>query len=213
MTTMSAAIFFDLDGTLSDPGTGIMRSIRFALDRLELDCPGDDELTWCIGPPLLESFEHIVGRGLAPKALEYYRERYSEVGWKENELYPGIIDVLRHLAISERPLYVATSKPHIYANRIIRHFKLDTYFTRIFGSELDGTRSNKGELLRFALTETGLAGQAIMVGDRMHDVLGAKANQMVSIGVTYGYGSQQELDSAGADFVVDSPKSLLSALA
>lgn len=210
---MKAAVFFDLDGTLSDPRAGIIRSIQHALNCLGVDCPGDDELTWCIGPPLLESFRSIVGTALAPKALDHYRERFSEVGWKENELYPGIIDVLRQLEESDRPLYVATSKPFVFADRIIRHFQLDEYFSRIFGSELDGTRSNKGELLRFALSETGLNNQAVMVGDREHDVFGAKANQIESIGVTYGYGSQQELENAGADVVVDSPKMLLSALA
>ncbi len=210
--TMNAAVFFDLDGTLSDPKTGITRSIRHALHCLGLDCPGEEELTWCIGPPLLDSFGRIVGRALAPKALEYYRERFSEVGWKENEVYPGIEGLLRQLAESGRPMYVATSKPFVFADRITRHFQLDQYFDRIFGSELDGTRSNKAELLRFAISETGRTDQAVMVGDREHDILGAKANKMASIGVTYGYGSHQELESAGADAVVHCPEMLLQAL-
>jgi phosphoglycolate phosphatase len=209
---MKAAVFFDLDGTLSDPKTGIVRCIRHALNRLGLECPRDVELTWCIGPPLLDSFGRIVGNELAPRALEYYRERFAEIGWKENALYPGITDVLRLLEESERPLYVATSKPFVFADRIIRHFALDKYFLRIFGSELDGMRSNKGELLRFALSETGSTNQAVMVGDRKHLILGARSNQIRSIGVTYGYGSQQELESAGADEVVDTPQMLLSAL-
>lgn len=213
MKTLSAAVFFDLDGTLSDPGTGIMRSIRYAMDRLGLDCPDDDELTWCIGPPLLESFGSMVGNELAPQALEYYRERFADIGWKENALYPGITDVLQFLSDSDRPLYVATSKPFVFADRIIRHFELDKYFSRVFGAELDGTRSNKGELLRFALSETGLMDQAVMVGDRKYDILGAKSNQIGSIGVTYGYGSQQELESAGADLVIDTPERLKSVLA
>lgn len=212
MKTLSAAVFFDLDGTLSDPGTGIMRSIRYAMDRLGLDCPDDDELTWCIGPPLLESFGSMVGNELAPQALEYYRERFADIGWKENALYPGIVDVLQFLSESDRPLYVATSKPFVFADRIIRHFELDKYFSRVFGSELDGTRSNKGELLRFALSETGLMDQAVMVGDRKYDILGAKSNRIGSIGVTYGYGSQRELESAGADLVVDTPERLKSVL-
>jgi phosphoglycolate phosphatase len=209
---MKASVFFDLDGTLTDPKTGIVESIRHALDRLGLECPGDDELTWCIGPPLLDCFKEIVGNELAPRAVEYYRERYAEIGWKENYLYPGITDVLQVLEESERPLYVATSKPFIFADRIIKHFALDKYFSRIFGSELDGTRSNKGELLRFALSETGSTNQAVMVGDRKHDILGARSNQIRSIGVTYGYGSQQELQSAGADVVVHTPQLLVSAL-
>jgi phosphoglycolate phosphatase len=209
---MNAAVFFDLDGTLSDPKIGIVRSIRYALNRLELDCPGNDELTWCIGPPLLDSFRSIVGHSLAPKALDLYRERFSEIGWKENDLYPGIIDLLRQLAEFDRPLYVATSKPYVFADRIIRYFELEPYFSRVFGSELDGTRSNKADLLRFALSETRTTGRAVMVGDRKHDVLGAKANKMRSIGVTYGYGSQAELETAGADAVVDCPEALHLAL-
>ncbi len=210
---MKAPVFFDLDGTLSDPKTGIVRCIRHALDRLGLSCPADDELTGYIGPPLLDSFGRIAGNELAPRALEYYRERFAEVGWKENHLYPGIIDVLRLLEETERPLYVATSKPLVFADRIIKHFALDKYFLRVFGSELDGTRSNKGELLSYALSETGLADQAVMVGDREHDILGAKDNQMRSIGVAYGYGSKEELEAAGADIVVDSTEMLSSALA
>ncbi len=209
---MSVAVFFDLDGTLSDPKIGITRCIRHALDCLGVDCPSDEELTRYIGPPLLGSFETIAGRALAPKALEYYRERFSEVGWKENTVYPGVAESLRQLAESDRPMYVATSKPSVFADRIIRHFELEQYFARIFGSELDGTRSNKIELLRFAVSETDWAGQAVMVGDREHDILGAKANNMGSIGVTYGYGNQQELQSAGADAVVHSPEALLQAL-
>jgi phosphoglycolate phosphatase len=209
---MNAAVFFDLDGTLSDPKVGIVRSIRYALDRLEVGCPGDDELTWCIGPPLLDSFRSIVGPSLAPKALDLYRERFSEMGWKENDLYPGIIDLLRQLAEFDRPLYVATSKPQVFADRIIRHFELEPYFSRVFGSELDGTRSHKADLLCFALSETRTTGRALMVGDRKHDILGARANKMRSIGVTYGYGSQEELETAGADVLVDSPWALRLAL-
>ena len=209
---MNSAVFFDLDGTLTDPKTGITRSIRYALERLGLDCPCDEELTRCIGPPLLASLQNIVGAALAPKALEHYRERFSEVGWRENEVYPGIHELLRQLAESGRPLYVATSKPLVFADRIIRHFELEQYFCRIFGSELDGTRSDKVGLLRFAISEVDRTDHAVMVGDREHDILGAKANDLGSIGVTYGYGSQQELVSAGADRVVHSPEMLLQAL-
>lgn len=209
---MNAAVFFDLDGSLSDPKIGIIRSVRHAFDRLGIECPSDDELTRCIGPPLLDSFSKIVGSALAPLALEHYRERFSEEGWKENEPYPGIIDALRQLAESGKALYVATSKPVIYADRIIRHFEMDQYFSRVFGSELDGTRSSKGDLLRYALSKVDPTFQATMVGDREHDILGAKVNQIRSIGVTYGYGSKRELENAGADVVIDSADQLLSEL-
>ena len=209
---MNTAIFFDLDGTLTDPKIGIVRSIYYALDRLGVEPSSDDDLTWCIGPPLLDSFEKIVGSALAPKAVEYYRERFSEFGWKENELYTGIVDVLRQLSESGRAIYVATSKPLIFADRIVEHFELYPFFSRVFGSELDGTRSNKGELLRYALSEVGAAPEATMVGDREYDIIGAKENLMRSVGVTYGYGSQRELRNAGADVLVDSPNQLVSAL-
>jgi phosphoglycolate phosphatase len=209
---MNDAVFFDLDGTLTDPKTGIVRSIRHAMDRLGLECPSDDDLTWCIGPPLLESFSTLVGSTLAAEAVRHYRERFSEHGWKENVPYPGVVNMLQQLIAAGRELYVATSKPLVFADRIIKHFEMDRYFGRVFGSELDGTRSDKGELLRFALSELTLTGQATMVGDRMHDVVGAKANCLRSVGVTYGYGSLQELENAGADALAASPDQLVKLL-
>jgi len=210
---MDGAIFFDLDGTLTDPKVGIVRSIHHAIERLGLECSGTDDLTWCIGPPLLDSLTALVGSALAPVALQHYRERFSEYGWKENNPYPGVVDALQQLADSGRELHVATSKPSVFAAKIICHFQLDQYFSRVFGSELDGTRSDKGDLLRFAVSELSLTGQATMVGDRMHDVVGAKKNQMRSVGVTYGYGSREELEVAGADAIADSPDQLVSELA
>ncbi len=209
---MNGAVFFDLDGTLTDPKIGIVRSIRYAMDRLGLECPDDDDLTGCIGPPLFDSFVTLVGSAHAADAVRLYRERFSDCGWKENEPYTGVVDVLRQLADSGRVLYVATSKPQIFADRIIQHFDMERYFSRIFGSELDGTRSAKGELLRYALSEVEVTGVATMVGDRMHDVAGAKQNQMRSIGVTYGYGSRHELEIAGVDALADNPDQLLAEL-
>ena len=202
---MKDAIFFDLDGTLTDPKLGIVRSIRYAMDRLGVECPKDDDLTWCIGPPLLDSFSELVGSSRAPEALTHYRERFSEYGWRENTPYEGIFDALGDLKASGHSLYVATSKPYVFAERIVRHFELDAYFSAVFGAELDGTRSHKGELLRFALDETGSTHTATMVGDRKHDVIGAKHNGMRTVGVTYGYGSRQELEDAGADVIVAKP--------
>jgi phosphoglycolate phosphatase len=207
---MTGVVFFDLDGTLTDPRLGIVRSIRYALDRLGVDCPDEQALTWCIGPPLLESFRTLVGDSLAPDAVRLYRERFGDVGWQENEPYRGIRETLEELRASGFGLYVATSKPGVFAERIIEHFGLATYFTQVFASELDGTRSDKGDLLRFALEQVGATGRATMVGDRMHDVIGAKRNQMRSIGVTYGYGGRDELVQAGADALADSPDAILA---
>ena len=140
------AIFFDLDGTLTDPKPGITRSIQYALDRLgQPTIPTEDELTWCIGPPLRASFVKLLGgETSADLAVALYRERFSDVGLYENSLYAGIRDVLSALRASGRRLFVATSKPHVYATRIIEHFDLRRHFERVFGSELDGTRAEIG---------------------------------------------------------------------
>lgn len=211
MSNAQEAVFFDLDGTLTDPKVGITRSIRFALEKLQVDGPSEDELTWCIGPPLLESFAALVGERHASQALEYYRERFEEIGWRENTPYPGILQTLASLVDAGRTLYVATSKPHIYARRIIKHFEIGQYFSEVFGSELDGTRSAKTDLLRYALAETRST-SGVMIGDREHDVIGALNNGMRAIGVTYGYGSREELEKAGAEETVNNPEDLLSLL-
>jgi phosphoglycolate phosphatase len=205
------AIFFDLDGTLTDPKPGITRSIQYALGKLGCAVPSEDELTWCIGPPLRASLKKLVGtEDLADTALSLYRERFADIGLFENEVYPGIEHSLSVLAKSGRRLFVATSKPGVYAERIIDHFKLRGYFERIFGSELDGRRADKTELLRHALETVAVApSQAMMIGDRSHDMVGARNNGMTAVGVLYGYGSEQELVAAGAHQVCATPHRLL----
>ena len=206
-----ATIYFDLDGTLTDPKPGITRSIQYALDKLDRVVPSEDELTWCIGPPLRASLKKLVGTDeLADKAVLLYRERFAGIGIFENEIYPGIEETLSVLAKSGRRLFVATSKPGVYAERIIDHFKLRVYFERVFGSELDGGRSDKTELLRYALKATRVDPlQAIMIGDRSHDMIGARNNGMIAVGVLYGYGSKDELVGAGAHQVCATPQGLL----
>ena len=209
---MVETVFFDLDGTLTDPKIGITTSIQYALERLGADVPAIDDLTWCIGPPLLSSLRSLVGDGHARQALSYYRERFSDVGWNENTPYPGVSETLEALADAKLRLYVATSKPLVYAQRIIEHFEMRQYFSNVFGSELDGTRSEKTDLLRFALTEVKPTTIATMVGDREHDVTGAINNGMDVIGVSYGYGSTQELENAGAHKIAGRPEDLISML-
>ncbi|MHA1153456.1 MAG: HAD hydrolase-like protein, partial [Alphaproteobacteria bacterium] len=132
-------IFFDLDGTLTDPKPGITRSIQYALDKLDRDVPTEDELVWCIGPPLLESFERMLGDSrLAVTAMSLYRERFADKGLYENGVYPGIENTLSILSESGRRLFIATSKPTVYATRIVEHFELGKFFERVFGPELDG---------------------------------------------------------------------------
>ena len=200
-------IYFDLDGTLTDPFEGISKSIVFALQRLGEPEPNNETLLKCIGPPLLASFESLVGEGRAREALTHYRERFGDVGWRENAAYPGIRGILHALRESGRTLYVATSKPGVFAERILTHFELDEFFSGIFGSELDGRRTNKIDLLEHARA-VNAAIEAVMFGDREHDVIGALHNNMDIIGVTYGYGSEEELKSAGAQRIANSPGEL-----
>jgi len=204
-------VFFDLDGTLTDPKPGITRSIQYALRRLDRAVPSEQELTWCIGPPLHASLKKLLATDdLADKALSLYRERFGDIGLFENEVYPGIEATLSVLAESDRRLFVATSKPIVYAERIIDHFKLTGYFERVFGSELDGTRTDKTELLGYALRATGVdPSRATMIGDRSHDMIGARNNGMTAVGVLYGYGSREELVDAGAHHVCATPGKLI----
>ena len=197
---IEATLFFDLDGTLTDPKPGIAGSIQYALEKLDRPVPSQDELAWCIGPPLRASFVALLGgEELADRAVALYRERFGEVGLFENSLYPDIPAVLAALSRSPRRLFVATSKPHVFASRIIEHFGLAGYFEHIFGSELDGSRVDKADLLAYALTQSGIdPSQALMIGDRSHDVAGARANGIDAVGVTYGYGTEAELIEAGA---------------
>ena len=201
------AIYFDLDGTLTDPKIGITRSIRYALQKLEQTAiPTEDELTWCIGPPLRASFATLLGgEEHADQGVAYYRERFGDTGLFENALYPGIAETLAALKPHYR-LFVATSKPHVFAERIIDHFGLRNHFERVFGSELDGTRVDKSHLLEYALREVSVdPSKTLMIGDRSHDMIGAKNNGMKGIGVLYGYGSRDELLGAGAHRVCATP--------
>lgn len=200
-------VYLDLDGTLTDPYEGISKSILYALDRLG-EAPVDEiRLRQTIGPPLFETFAALVGAESAAAALAYYRERFGDVGWKENVPYPGIPEALEELADNGFRLFVATSKPTVFAERICAHFGLAPYFTRIFGSELDGTRTDKAELLAHAMAANSST-MAIMVGDRKHDAIGALHNKIPFIGVLYGYGSKQELQSEGAATYVTTPSEL-----
>ena len=198
-------VFFDLDGTLTDPRPGIVRSIQYALDRLGRPVPEEEKLLWCIGPPLRSSFVQLLeGEAEADRAVALYRERFGEVGLYENALYPGIEVLLSELTASGWTAHVATSKPHVYATRIVEHFGLSPYFGEVFGSELSGERSDKGDLLAHALDRSGASKpSSVMIGDRSHDMVGAEKNGLAGVGVLYGYGSRDELVRAGARTVVE----------
>jgi phosphoglycolate phosphatase len=208
------AIFFDLDGTLTDPKPGITRSIQYALDKLgQQTIPTEDELTWCIGPPLRASFVKLLGEASADLAVSLYRERFSDIGLYENAVYAGVEDVLTALRQSGHRLFVATSKAHVFADRIIDHFDLRRHFERVFGAELDGTRADKSDLLAYALKTTSVeSSHAVMIGDRSHDMIGARNNGIKGIGVLYGYGSAQELTAAGASHLCATPNAILDCI-
>ena len=207
------AVFFDLDGTLTDPKPGITGCIRSALERLGTPVPEPDALEWCIGPPLFDSFEKLIGVERAAQGVDLYRERFGDVGLFENEVYPGIPAALSTLLESDLRLFVASSKPKVYVDRILEHFDLVGFFEEAYGSNLDGTRVDKRELLSHALaTERVVAAETTMVGDRGADALGALHNEMSFLGVLYGYGSREELEQAGAIRFAARPRDLVASL-
>ena len=205
---MSRYVYIDLDGTLTDPFEGISRCIAYALEALGHDKPADEDLRRFIGPPLLDTFGELIGSEQAPRALELYRERFSETGWQENVVYPGVHESLEAITAAGHRCFVATTKPHVFARRIIEHFELSPYFDAIYGSELDGTRTDKTELLRFAARERSGRRPSVMIGDRYHDVVGALNNGFRAIGVTWGFGTADELLGAGADCLAAAPDEL-----
>ncbi|MGE5550796.1 MAG: HAD hydrolase-like protein [Bacteroidota bacterium] len=206
-------LLFDLDGTLTDPKPGIVRCIRYALDRLAMPCPSDDTLTAYIGPPLRETFSALLGtveKEPIEEAVRLFRLRFADTGLYENEVYAGIPEMLDSLRRSEAAMFLATSKPKIYADRIVKHFGLDRYFTAVYGAELDGRYDNKADLLAHLLAMEKIPpAAAVMVGDRASDVAAAKANGVRSIGVLWGYGSEDELAGAGADRLCAKPGEIL----
>lgn len=216
MSQGARVVLFDLDGTLTDPFVGITSSIQYALAKMGRLVPSADDLRWCIGPPLQDSFKTLLNtddEAVAWEGVAHYRERYSSVGLFENTVYDGIPAALQALQESGRKLSLATSKPLVQASRIVEHFGLSTYFDALHGSELDGARSRKGELIAYILSEHDwLAADAIMVGDREHDVLGAQANNVATIAVSYGYGSMDELRAHRPDFICASPADIVQTI-
>ena len=207
-------ILFDLDGTISDPKEGITKSIAYALQELGHAPPPLEELTTFIGPPLKKAFEEMLGSATqAEKAVALYRYRYAEQGrgMVENILYPSIPETLATLKNAEKRLFIATSKPHVIATKVVQHFGLFDLFVNIYGPELDGTRNDKGELIAHLLANENIAPEdAVMIGDRKHDIIGASKNGVSGIGVLWGYGSAEELQEAGATALCKTPEDLLN---
>ena len=209
-------ILFDLDGTLTDSGTGITNSVIYALKKFNITVSDKTELHKFIGPPLWESFENFYGfsKEQSQTAVSYYREYYKEKGMLENEVYPGIIGLLDRLKEKGKTLAVATSKPTVFARQILEHFDIAKYFSYVAGGTLDGSRVNKNDVIAHALEECKIKNlpEVVMIGDRKHDIIGAKQIGIDSIGVLYGYGSRYEQEAAGADYIVETADDILTLL-
>lgn len=215
-------VLFDLDGTLTDSGPGIMNSIRYALTKSGIAVPGEDVLRTFIGPPLKEQFEKVFGLDSREGAemVVKYREYYSGKGIYENRVYDGVPEMLGRLRDAGIRVLMATSKPEIFAKRIADHFDFAKYFDFIGGACMNGTRTDKYEVIEYVLESGGALEQSlvrsvegiangrettVMVGDRSHDITGAKKAGIHSLGVLYGYGSEEELHAAGAERIAKTP--------
>ena len=201
-------ILFDLDGTLTDPGLGITNSVIHALRRLGIDAPPREKLYDFVGPPLLQSFQKYFG--MSPEeargAMGLYREYFAETGIFENELYDGIPEMLAHLREAGKSLMLATSKPEVFARRILDHFSLTSYFDFIGGSDLEQVRGTKAAVIEYVLKSTRTdPADCIMIGDRSHDAVGARENGIGTVGVLWGYGSEKELTDAGVIALASAP--------
>lgn len=224
-------LLFDLDGTLTDPKEGITTSVQYALKAFGIDEPDLDKLEPFIGPPLRESFMKFYGLNEeeAGEAVEKYREWFAPKGIFQNKLYAGIKELLSELKESGKILAVASSKPQVFVEKVLRHFAIYEYFDVIVGSELDGTRDSKEEVVEEALRRLAAAGgrepvpeakeesikltgeerrQTAMIGDRKFDVYGGKKHGLTTVGVTFGYAQEGELEEAGADYIVDTVEEL-----
>lgn len=209
-------ILFDLDGTLTDPKIGITKSVQYALSKYNINVDNLDKLECFIGPPLTDSFKEFYSfdDGNAIKAIDYFREYFVEKGMYENEVYPGIHDLLDELRVNGKKLVVATSKPTKFAKIILEHFDLAKYFSLIVGSNLDGTRVAKSEIIEYIFSKLGDIDckKVIMIGDRKHDVIGAKHHKIDSIVVRYGYGIDEEFIEASPTYFANSVKDISNIL-
>ena len=210
---MQKTILFDLDGTLTDSGEGIINCAIVALEHFHLPIPSREELRVFVGPPLQESFLRFgVPADRVDEAIAVYRSRYIPIGKFENIPYPGIRELLEALKAQGHRLFVATSKPEVTAIEVLEHFDLAKYFDLICGASFDQSRTTKSEVIAFLLEQNGRIDNAVMVGDTEFDVLGAAAHGIPTIGVSWGYGQVEDMQKAGAAAIADTPESLLELL-
>lgn len=204
-------VLFDLDGTLTESGPGIMKSAQYALHAFGIEKPWQ-ELSYFVGPPLSETFSRFFPEPQTLEAVVKFREYYKRDGWLDNAPYPGVADMLDALRAQGLRLFVATSKPEVMARRVLEHFGLASYFEAICGApEHDPAAGQKLHVVNAALQAAGCTdrSRAVMVGDRKYDILGGHQAGMAAIGVLYGYGSREELEQAGADALAEAPAQLI----
>ena len=211
---MYKAIFFDLDGTLTESGEGITKSVQYALEKIGKPEEDLEKLKVFVGPPLMEQFMKYAGvdEATGRKAVEFYRERYEVKGIYENHPYERVEEMLQELKRKGYILAVASSKPEYYVTQILDYFKLSSYFDVVVGSEMNGARTSKSEVIEEALKRINMSdkrNEVLMVGDKEHDVLGARAAGLDCVAVAYGYGTQEELTEANPLKIVDSVDELL----
>ena len=210
---MKKTILFDLDGTLTDSGEGIINCVIYALEQFGLPIPPRDSLRYFVGPPLHESFvKQGVPAHRAEEAVAVYRERYVPTGMFENTPYPGVRDLLEQLKAEGHTLYVASSKPEWMCVQILEHFDLAGYFEMICGATMDTSRTNKEAVIQYLIQENGKTDNMVMVGDTKFDVIGAKAHGIPCVGVSWGYGTVDEMQAAGAASIAESMDQLLNLL-
>ncbi len=206
-------ILFDLDGTLTDPMLGITNSVIYALDKFGIRVENRAELYKFIGPPLLDSFMEYYGfsEEKARQAIAYYREYFSVTGLFENEIYESVPELLQQLKSEGKCIILATSKPEKFAKEILKHFDLHKYFDFVAGADMEGRLATKADVIEYALKGANISDRenALMIGDRDYDIIGAKKTGLASLGVLYGYGTKEELLNSGADYIASSPKEIL----
>lgn len=209
-------ILFDLDGTLIDPGLGITNSFMYALEKLGMEVPPREELYRFIGPPLKECFlnHYKFSEEAANHAVSVFREYFGTIGLFENEVYPGVYELLERLKSEGKHLILATSKPEEFTHQILKRFDLVKYFEFVAGATMDSSRVKKGDVIAYALRECGITDleHTVMIGDREHDTIGANLNRIASIGVTYSYGCRQEHEKAGATHIAETMEALSALL-
>ena len=210
---MKKAILFDLDGTLTDSGEGIINCAQYAFQQMGYPVPPREEMGVFVGPPLWDTFEKFgIPKERTDEAVQIFRSRYVPIGKFENTPYPGIRELLEALGAEGNLLYVATSKPETTAVEVLEHFDLARYFDRICGADLEKKRNSKDAVIAYLLNMTGSDAEMVMVGDTEYDVLGAAAHGIPTIGVSWGYGDVAAMEKAGARAIANSTEELLEML-